>query len=228
LKCNERRPECGHCIKGKRICSYERFLKWDKHIEMFNLPFEAPVFREDYAFDIEDESIAIASEYVGGEEWYEAHARQREQAAAQNSGDAGQTPSLPPSRSTPPSRADADSSWPVPALVGLEEEEDEEEEEEEEEEAQAQTQTQTQASVVVHPRTLSDGNHRIIANSNNLSIALTDYVQIGSGPLTPRLLPPESPKHPMIQDALHAHFLQVFVEEMGSWMDTMNPIKYVS
>jgi len=196
LKCDERRPDCGQCIKGKRSCSYERFLKWDKHIERFELPFEVPR-PIDFAFGIRDESVTVASEYIGGEEWYALHDRQRKRTDQTVARIANQT-----SNNATHTNSPAESSWHGSV--------------------NGHRQSQPQS------RNSSDGNHRIINSAANLSINLTPYASLVNGPLTPQLLPPESPRHAMIQDPVEAHFMKVYVEEMGSWMDTMNPIKYVS
>lgn len=199
LKCDERRPECGQCLKGKRACSYERFLKWDKHIDRREIPYEVPIPFGN-PFGIKDESVAIASEYVGGEDWYASHEKQRrrtDQEALRNPDQ--------PSAQHVSSGSRPFGSWPTTTTDGNH---------------RQVNQPQT--------RVPSEGTHKLMPNGGHLSTILLGLAHHEGDLQSAKYSLKESQKHPMVANPIEAHFLNVFIEEMGSWMDMMNSNQYVS
>lgn len=76
LKCDEGKPECGHCKKGNRPCEWGLVLKFKhKNYPIVKNVRNAVPIRKDYKaapgeWRFEDNSVTIASEYVGGLEQY--------------------------------------------------------------------------------------------------------------------------------------------------------------
>ncbi|KAB5540223.1 C6 zinc finger domain-containing protein [Coniochaeta sp. 2T2.1] len=62
-------PECGNCRKSNRSCERGTRFSFDHSIDVKQPPYLLPK-TQDWAVNFKDESRAIASEYLGGEEKY--------------------------------------------------------------------------------------------------------------------------------------------------------------
>ncbi|KAF2672275.1 hypothetical protein BT63DRAFT_192805 [Microthyrium microscopicum] len=213
LKCDEARPECSQCVKGKRHCTYERLLKWPKdqpqtekemkNFQVSEIPYEVPI---ENPLSFEDESVKIASEYIGGEGWYAAHHRQREM----------ENPSTDAAQSQSSVNANIGSHNIDPYITATPTL------------RQSTITDQPQTSISMAFHTPTQGASREASRHLSLTNSTKNSVQGAS----PRESEHQFPSRPLsynpIEDPLDEYFMHVFIEEMGKWMDTMNPIKYFS
>jgi hypothetical protein len=76
LKCDETKPTCDHCRRGNRDCQWGLVLKFNhKRYPIIHKVKHAAVIQKEYTapegvWKFEDNSIAIASEYINGIESY--------------------------------------------------------------------------------------------------------------------------------------------------------------
>jgi hypothetical protein len=204
LKCDEGKPHCSQCIKRKRTdeCNYGLQLKFSKFLDVRQPPYLCPV-KGPYPF--KDESVDIASEYAGGEELYALH---RESQDSQR-----QTP--------PPLRLRSE------ILGGIKIRNDYHN-------ARA-IDSPLQSSNSAHSRAFPSGEMRL---PTHFSPAGSSPQTLLSAPGSAMLhfphrssesqLSPFPQDYMPIEDPIDQHFMEVFINEMAAWMDTMNAINYVS
>ncbi|KAL8756381.1 MAG: hypothetical protein Q9184_004522 [Pyrenodesmia sp. 2 TL-2023] len=205
LKCDEGLPECQNCRKSSRACKRGVRLNFiDTQVK--NPPITPPTQDWDVAF--QDESREIASEYRGGLGRYAALPQEteetpevRDEALYQFSSGVMNTPTLAPQQlpSLQQQSLPAENLEPYPA---------------------------------VSQRRPDNSREQHIHSADNTDSTFTSQTipppPISTYNSTKQTLTPPSEDRGPLDSPEELLFMQVFVEEVGLWMDSLDPYKHFS
>ena len=204
LKCDEGVPDCQNCKKSSRECKRGVRLNFiDTTIK--TPPITPPT--ETWKVDFEDESREIASEYRGGLSRYTALGPEEDVTVSKQEAqyDFSNTDPMIQAPVLTHQQLPSQSSYPAGGIDSYSQ--------------PAQMQDQGQDHHQRHGSVNSDSafsNHTIGASS------------ISSYNNAKQTLTPPSEIRETLNDPEELLFMQVFVEEVGIWMDSMDPYKHVS
>jgi hypothetical protein len=204
LKCDEGKPHCSQCIKRKRTdeCNYGLQLKFTKFLDVREPPHLCPVTGP---FRLQDESVEIASEYVGGEEQYALQKQSQElsnqiearQPLRLRSGIAGHGIKI---------RNDYSHARAIDSPL--------------------------QSSNSAQSRIPHSGDLRHHPQYSPAESSPQTLLSAPGSAMLRHLSEPQLSPYPQdylpIEDPIDQHFMEVFIEEMATWMDTLNAISYFS
>lgn len=204
LKCDEGLPECQNCRKSSRACKRGVRLNFiDTQVK--NPPITPPTQEWDIAF--QDESREIASEYRGGLGRYAALSQEAEdvpetkdEALYQFSSGVMNTPTLAPQQ--------------LPSLQ------------------QSLPAENIEAYPAVPQRRPDNSRDQHVHSADNTDSTFTSQ-SLPPPPMsnydsTKQTLTPPSEDRGPLDSPEELLFMQVFVEEVGLWMDSLDPYKHVS
>jgi len=203
LKCDEGVPDCQNCKKSNRDCKRGVRLNFiDTTVK--DPPITPPT--EDWDVVFQDESRDIASEYRGGLSRYTTLSSEGEGAAPKQEPqfDFSNADSILQAPVLAHQQLPTQSAFPPGAVDGYP--------------PAMQMQDQAQDSHQRHGSINSDStfsSHTIGANS------------VSSYNSSKQTLTPPSERRETLTDPEELLFMQVFVEEVGIWMDSMDPYKHV-
>ena len=216
LKCDEGLPECNNCRKSNRVCQRGVRLNFiDTWIE--RPPRILTLYgTSDWKVEFTDESREIASEYQGGLQKYKRFERGPKLVMSTDphfSYDYPQT--VPPApnmahQTLPPTQSGMPEMYPQPDMSEL-----------------YDPQLKEQPNHHLHPPNSGSNGSHPSAISNNSSIAPGS---VGSYNLGAAGFPQtsDSERKDYLESQEETLFMQVFVEEVGLWMDSMDPQKHFS
>lgn len=204
LKCDEGLPECQNCRKSSRTCKRGVRLNFiDTQVK--NPPITPPTQEWDIVF--QDESREIASEYRGGLGRYAALPQEsdhtpetKDEALYQFSSGVMSTPTLAPQQ--------------LPSLQ------------------QSLPAENMDSYPAVSQRRPDNSREQHIHSSDNTDTTFTSQTipppQASTYNNAKRTLTPPSEDRGPLDSPEELLFMQVFVEEVGLWMDSLDPYKHVS
>ena len=219
LKCDEGMPDCKNCNKSRRTC--KRGLKLN-FLDIWSgaLPQSTCLFGADsWKVQFQDESRSIASEYQGGLEKYPPLGRGK-----RNDAPAESALSLEIPQSAPPLQCHVPNQPPAPSIGMMPE-------------AYPSHQPEMGNMFDQHPRQATHPYHAHTPQQTGVnpqySGSGTSTIHPGSvgsynhsaGELAPRC---DVDKKDYVTDPDETLFIQVFVEEVGVWMDSMDVQKHFS
>lgn len=220
LKCDEGLPHCQNCKKSNRVC--KRGLKLNFiDITCQTPPFFAP--SNEWKISFTDESRDIASEYQGGLQRY-AHldpATEEEPMSMQNNIDpqmqfdypqnAPPAPSMSYQELPPIHGLLPDSGYSEDPSAGVHVKYDPHQQDHYHQDNQSNPSPFTQNNTLQQQQQQQQQHHGSISYSHHEQE--TD---------------PSDEKREYLNTQEEVLFMQVFVEEVGIWMDSMDPMKHVS
>lgn len=225
LKCDEAMPHCNNCKKSSRICKRGVRLNFiDTWAE--KPPTLVTLYgTKDWKVDFVDESREIASEYQGGVQKYK-HLDRESSPAIQPE----QTLSFDFATTAPP--APSMSHQPLPPIQGILPESYSNTN-------MQQQQPQPDMSSMYDPQIKQDPASFQMPPPNSGSTNDTHYGSTGTNSVAARgsvsfnsvqnqTLDREDEKKEYLDNPEETLFMQVFVEEVGLWMDSMDPLKHFS
>ncbi|KAI9683622.1 MAG: hypothetical protein M1829_004926 [Trizodia sp. TS-e1964] len=198
LKCDEGMPICHNCRKSSRAC------KRGVRLNFIDTKCEAPpVVPPTLEWDVsfQDESREIASEYKGGAARYPPP---------------NKSPAMRP-RDVPfeyPSSVQSAASLPQQAM-----------------EQPQSTFSESSQSIMADANQSRDASHRHEHSLSNgeSAYSASQMIMSASSPFNPeQTLTPASETHSYLSTPEEVLFMQVYVEEVGLWMDSMDPLKHFS
>ncbi|RPB27228.1 hypothetical protein L211DRAFT_617693 [Terfezia boudieri ATCC MYA-4762] len=200
LKCDEGLPECQNCRKSSRTCKRGVRLNF---IDTQVKPIPTISRSNDWRVSFQDESREIASDYAGGVARYAAFSQEsnspRSRRTPESISSASTTASMPsPHPTLPPI-------LPLPPLT-------------------------TDSATTIFEDYIHTKKHR---NSDSYTQSTaSDISSLISTTMNSHGLLSRSPQKPPARDFLDSQektlFMQVFVEEVGLWMDSLDPAKHFS
>ena len=203
LKCDEGLPECVNCQKSNREC--KRGVRLNFIDTTVRGPPITPPASEDWDVSFQDESREIASEYEGGAQRYSIPA---EEAPVKSDRDFDFSSSMIEAPIM------SHSQLPAAPVTGQQQYPSNNVD------LFPTTLTVSGASKAAHQRQNSSSSESGFAN-NGMGTASITYVN-GEQTLTP---PGETRE--ILNNADELLYMQVFVEEVAIWMDSMDPYKHV-
>jgi len=202
LKCDEAAPICQNCRKSNRTC--KRGVRLNFIDTQVNAPPIVPPSHE-WTIMFQDESRDIASEYKGGLGRYSNYktpeAESRPRAGTNNTMSYEFPTSMPPPAST--------SHQPLPPIQGILPESYSDEQ---------------QNMTYEHHREPS--HHHSHSHTESSFSATLPAPQSAYSNNEQSATPSEAPRD-YLDSQEEVLFMQVFVEEVGLWMDSMDPMKHV-
>lgn len=204
LKCDEGVPDCVNCRKSNREC--ERGVRLNFIDTQVQNPEIIPP-THDWNVHFQDESREIASEYKGGLGRYaalgpEATAEVEDESQGRASGSLLGAPTM--------------AHQPLPPIHSL----------------PAESTTQYSETTQGLPEPSRDSHHHHSISSTNSTYS-TQTLQAQSQSsyaahaAPDQTLPPQNETRDYLNSSEETLFMQVFVEEVGLWMDSMDPLKHV-
>ncbi|KAK4972517.1 hypothetical protein LTR66_011322 [Elasticomyces elasticus] len=205
LKCDEGLPNCQNCRKSSRVC------KRGVRLNFIDTQVQSPPYvpqSRDWKVSFLDESREIASEYKGGLDKYGMVTPEPEPVVQVIPAD--NTMNFSFSTSGPP--APTLSHQALPPINGM---------------LQDGHQEGAQGSMYNQPEVKFLSNTDSATNSPFSGPNLTHGSSTTYGPTEPDL-DPDNEKREFLNSQEEVLFMQVFVEEVGLWMDSMDPMKHFS
>ncbi|KAF2009929.1 hypothetical protein BU24DRAFT_67612 [Aaosphaeria arxii CBS 175.79] len=206
LKCDEGKPVCNNCKRSNRQCKTGLRINWI-YTEKATLPYEPPRPRE-WQVAFQDDSREIASEYKGGQQKYDDY-----DAAHGNFGAIGNQAYMNAHNNNmgPPSSSIAQK--PLPSVSSMLPD-------------PYQTDAHNAGYEPRHNRAPSHHHSNSYPNGafpeSTVSGANTTYSALE------RSVSPCESRRDYLNSQDEVLFMQVFVEEVGLWMDSMDPQKHFS
>lgn len=208
LKCDEGLPDCLNCRKSSRPCKRGVRLNFiDTTVR--TPPITPPT--EDWDVSFHDESREIASEYQGGVKRY---ASLDEDSEVKDDADYDYPPTIIDAPVLPHQTLPSQQGPPQPLFIP----------------SSAESYTASLPSMSdagrdqhQHQRHGSTASDTTAFSANTLGAASSITYTNGDQTLTP-----PSEAREILTDPEELLFMQVFVEEVGIWMDSMDPYKHVS
>ena len=204
LKCDEGVPDCVNCRKSNREC--ERGVRLNFIDTQVQNPEIIPP-THDWNVHFQDESREIASEYKGGLGRYaalgpEATAEAEDESQGRASGSLLGAPTM--------------AHQPLPPIHSLP--------------AESTTQYSETSQGLPEP-TRDSHHHHSVSSTNSTYSTQTLQAQSQSSyaahAAPDQTLPPQNETRDYLNSSEETLFMQVFVEEVGLWMDSMDPLKHV-
>ncbi|KAI9862079.1 MAG: hypothetical protein M1813_004853 [Trichoglossum hirsutum] len=193
-------PHCQNCRKSSRVCKRGVRLNFiDTQVQ--NPPIVPPT--HDWNVHFQDESREIASEYKGGAGRYPSLEQ-----AAKSQAKSEQHLLFPTNGS---SAASGQSHHPLPPIQPL---------------LPDRYPDTSQAPVLDHSR--ENQNHHAHSNSDSVSYSSGQNPPPSSYSNPDQTLTPPNETRDYLNSPEETLFMQVFVEEVGLWMDSMDPMKHFS
>jgi hypothetical protein len=213
LKCDETKPTCNNCSKSQRECN------WGKKLNFLDTTCERNAYLipkgTDYCIAFQDESRIIAGEYVGGREMYPVNEPDDHIPILGHGFDMG-----PPGGLAAP----APTRQHLPSIQGI----------------ASESYAQTQHTFGYdHPRPQHQPQHSRARKFQGrfdmakvLTLAESNYSNPTPSPYTIEQsaspVPAPAPTRDYLKSQEEVLYMQVFVEEIGIWMDSMDAHKHFS
>ncbi|WPH04411.1 Hypothetical protein R9X50_00730200 [Acrodontium crateriforme] len=215
LKCDEAMPHCNNCKKSNRQCKRGVRLNFiDTLVE--RPPTIVTLYgRPGWKVEFRDESREIASEYQGGMEKYKPLLQDRPSQLVPDPNMAYEFASAPPQAAAQPA---------LPSIQGTLPETFPDQSHHPDMGNPFEPKPSRNSSVFVTPAANSEEAYN---GSIRGSIAGQSSVSSFNGVSTD-MVTPEDEKKDFLDNAEDTLFMQVFVEEVGLWMDSMDPQKHFS
>ena len=222
LKCDEGLPNCNNCKKSNRVC------KRGVRLNFIDIWAEQPPTivsvqgTREWKVDFQDESREIASEYQGGVQKYKHLGPAVQDVAVMDpSLSFDYAPSAPPAnmmqQSLPPTQGAMPDTYPEPIqqpdMGNM---------------FDPQFKQDTNHNHLQLPQSTTTVNSHHSSSSNQSSLApgsVGSYNNAGQTELLPN---PDNERKEYLDNQEETLFMQVFVEEVGLWMDSMDPQKHFS
>ncbi|KAK3721073.1 hypothetical protein LTR37_003363 [Vermiconidia calcicola] len=211
LKCDEGLPHCNNCRKSNRVCKRGVRLNFiDTWAEQ--PPIIVSMYgSRDWKVEFQDESRDIASEYQGGLQKYRTSAHEPDMGILTDPNltyEYGQGAPPAPSmahQALPPIHGNGPESYPDPSQ-------------------------HPDMSNMLDPQFKQDNNHFQPPHSTSTTNSSIGPGSVGSYNTGGALLQSSDSdeRKEFLDNAEETLFMQVFVEEVGLWMDSMDPYKHFS
>ncbi|PSN61883.1 hypothetical protein BS50DRAFT_639154 [Corynespora cassiicola Philippines] len=199
LKCDEKKPDCWNCIKSSRKCEKGLRLNWTD-MKVAQPPTMAGGDSSNWPIAFQDESREIASEYKGGMEKYPLPTQ--DSGVAPNPYYANAANSMPP----PPANSHA----PLPPIQGV------------------LPDSYPQEPHPYHAAMEQAPVHRPVHSRSGSEYSASHIASDGQAYAMEQPANSNAPLHMYLRTQEEVLFMQVFVEEVGLWMDSMDSMKHFS
>ncbi|SMY27472.1 unnamed protein product [Zymoseptoria tritici ST99CH_1A5] len=227
LKCDEAMPHCNNCKKSNRTCKRGVRLNFIDTWESKPPTYVTAWGTHDWNVEFQDESREIASEYQGGEERYRHLDRDKRRTVYPPPIDSATSFEFPHHQQQPQAPPMGQILPPVQALIP-----------DQYAEQNVHQQTMFEPQPVMkqemnsyqpqQPPHSAPPQQVQYAESNVSSLHARGGSVASFSNMETDLPDPESAKKEVLDSQEETFFMQVFVEEVGLWMDSMDPQKHFS